>query len=345
MQPARKLTQDVTQAAENQAAAAGIGDLRLAGLVSASVATRGQEVVIRPVAGHEDMMRLGALDAQSTRLAAFMRSVEPEPNANVLIVSGLGEKTLIAMLACLKAGLTPCLVPVDHSATALTACLERLEAPIAIGVGGFGELRPLINLREAAMRSFHLRLAAGFGPHVPDGIADLDVVLAEETDMPALEALDLPGQLRLFAAHDSDDAGIVLPEAALMAASLDMARELRATPGSRIITTMVGTDLASLATSFGAGLLAGLEITPLGLFSLARLWACLSNSITTHLVVPASLEEALIQTGATNHKALTSLVFVHEIGASPADLPSGIEGCTVLDVWRAAPDQMSITRR
>ena len=276
--------------------------------------------------------------------------MEPDAGANVLVTTALGDKALITMLACFKAGLTPCFVPVDLDADALTGQLGQLEAPIAIGSGEYGELRPLLALREAAMRSFHLRLAAGFGPSVPDGVADLGVVMAEDIPLPAPSKAAKNGRISFMSPQDRNRAGIVLDEPVLIAASLEVARELRATPGSRIITTMVGMDLASLASSFGTGLMAGLEVTPLGLFSLARLWACLSGSIATHLVVPAALEEALVQTGVTSHKALASLILVHAEGfdetAVAAKGPSAaIVGCATLDIWRPQPGGITVRRR
>lgn len=359
MQPARDLKQTIPRAT-SVGTAPEIAELSLTALVKASVAIRGKDVLVRPVAGHGEPLTLAALDHQAARLAVFLRSVEPDPGANVLVTTALGDKALITMLACFKAGLTPCFVPVDLDADALAGQLERLEAPIAIGPGEYGELRPLLPLREAAMRSFHLRLAAGFGPSVPDGVADLGLVMGEDTPLPAPFSAAKNSRIRFISPQDRDGAGILLNEPALMAASLEVARELRATPGSRIITTMVGMDLASIASSFGTGLMAELEVTPLGLFSLARLWACLSSSITTHLVVPAVLEEALVQTGVTSHKALASLILVHEAGADDAGRPEaglheagvGAKGsaaanadCMTLDIWRPQPGSITVRRR
>jgi hypothetical protein len=127
-----------------------------------------------------------------------------------------------------------------------------------------------------------------------------------------------------------------------MEASLEVARALRPTPGSRIVTTLIGGDLAAWATSLGAGFLAGIEIAPIGLFSLAALQASLSDGTPVHLVLPATLESALLNSDLARHKALASLVLVHR-GAAPA--AERTPGPAVVDVSRLAPDRIEVKRR
>jgi hypothetical protein len=279
-------------------------------------------------------MDSAALDARANSLAALLASVEPEPAAPVIIAATLTPEALVAIMACLRAGLSPHLAPASLTGDEAEALLTRREAPIAIGVGSVAELRPLLALRAGAARSFHLRLLAGFGPHVPDGVAPIDQMSAAGPLQHPLPAAARPALA--FSLPSCLDRHAECDESAIMSLAYEVARELSPAPSSRIVTTMSGVDCATLATSLGVGLIAGIEVTTLGLFSLARLWGCLTSSMAVHLVAPASIEPALAQAGITRHAALASLVLIHEVGAEVAAMPlpeSGMKAA-VIDVWR-----------
>ena len=57
-------------------------------------------------------------------------------------------------------------------------------------------------------------------------------------------------------------------------------------------------------------MLTGVELLPLGLFSLGDLQACIEGGRNVHLVVPGAMEPALARSRLASHPALASLVFV-----------------------------------
>jgi hypothetical protein len=68
-------------------------------------------------------------------------------------------------------------------------------------------------------------------------------------------------------------------------------------------------------------MLTGVELLPLGLFSLGDLQACIAGGRNVHLVLPGAMEPALARSRLAADPALASLVFVHradETGALPA---------------------------
>jgi len=77
------------------------------------------------------------------------------------------------------------------------------------------------------------------------------------------------------------------------------------------VTTLVGGDLAALASGPGVAMLSGLELLPLGLFHLGDLQACIEGGRNVHLVLPGAMEPALAHSRLAGHPALASLVFVH----------------------------------
>jgi hypothetical protein len=281
------------------------------------------------------------LEVRANSLAALLASVEPEPAAPVVIAATLTPEALIAVMACLRAGLSPHPVPASITGDEAEVLLTRCEAPIAIGVGPVAELRPLLALRAGAARSFHLRLLAGFGPHVPDGVAPIDQLPPAPPLPPAVRpplACTLPS---LMAQRIECD------ESAIMSLAFDVARELCPAPSSRLITTMSGVDCATLATSLGVGLIAGIEVTTLGLFNLAKLWGCLTSSMAVHLVAPASIMPALEQAGITRHASLASLVLIHDVGrgAMVLPIPDRDMKAVVVDIWRGADGSCAAQKR
>jgi hypothetical protein len=311
-------------------ATADMAGVTLDTLLSMGMGVRAGSPLLRGPEG--EPLTHAALDARANALAALLASVQPEGGAPAVISATLSPEALIAIMACLRAGLSPHLVPASITGDEAEALLTRLEAPVAIGVGPVAELRPLLALRAGAARSFHLRLLAGFGPHVPDGVAPIDhLPLAGSPPLaprPSL-AFTLPSSIGNHVECD---------EAAIMALAYEVAGALFPAPSSRLVTTMSGVDCSTLATSIGVGLIAGIEVTTLGLFSLAKLWGCLTSSMAVHLVAPASIEPALAQAGITRHGSLASLVLIHEVGAEPSALSLVETGMKagIVDIWRNA---------
>jgi acyl-CoA synthetase (AMP-forming)/AMP-acid ligase II len=306
-------------------------------LLSSSMGLRASTALLRSATG--EPLTYAQLDARADALASLLASVEAEPSSPALIATTLTPEALIAVMACLRAGLSPHLVPASITGDEAEALLTVSEAPVAIGAGPVEELRPLLALRSAAARSFHLRLLAGFGPHVPDGVAPVDQL----PDAPPLPAGLRPSLAFTLPAREgahglAPETHTTCDEAAIMALAFEVARELCPAPSSRIVTTMSGVDAATIATSAGLGLIAGVEVTMQGLFSLAKLWGNLTSSLSVHLVAPASVASAMAQAGITRHASLASLILIHDVGASPATLTLPEEGmkATVIDIWRNA---------
>jgi AMP-binding enzyme len=312
-------------------------------LLQSNLEARATSTLLRPADGQP--LSYAELDRRVDALAALFASVEPPANAPVLIAAPLGPEAMIALMAALRAGLSPHLMPASVTADDAEAVMTAREVPIAVGISELAELRPLLALRSAAARSFHLRLLAGFGPHLPDGVAPAgspaDAGFAASAAR-GMVSFSLPG-----AGEAQIDCQINCTEAEIMALALDIAREARPAPASRIVSTMSGIDATTLASSLGFGLIAGIEVTTLGLFHLAKLWGCLTSSIAVHLVIPASIEPALTDAGISRHTSLASLIVIHEAGLSaPATALSTDEArIAIIDVWRGSNGNYSAARR
>lgn len=305
--------------ADYEDAAALLDGLDLDTLLKALVCSRGYEAALRDPPGRRSWsdeqprsLSFVDLDDRVARLAGLLSTNHAQPGASVAILAPLGPEALVSILAALRAGLSPLMLPLHANELELLRLIEVSGAVMALGAGRIGHVRPLLMLRTLAMRAFGTRFVGGFGHDIPDGVAPLDALLAngaphplpESTERPALQVVDS----RSFAGPQA------ISERALLSRALEISRLLKPLASSRIITTLVGGDLAALASGPGMAILTGVELLPLGLFSLGDLHACLEGGRKAHLVLPGAMEPALARSKLASHPALASLVFVQRPG-------------------------------
>jgi hypothetical protein len=338
--------------AHAEAAPAGLGFDRL---LAATALARGEADALADPTGARLSFR--QLDTQVGRLATLLAMVRDgagdgtERPITLGILAPMGPQAAITLLAALRIGMRPFLIPPDIAPMALAALLERHGAEFAIGIDRVGGHEPLYTLREAAARVFALRFVAGFGAAVPDGIVALDRVLAEvfAEGAPTIEPSRLAqagpfsgqGRIGLLHAEDPYLPLVDIDEASLLASGLRIADEVGPAPGSQIVTTLVGGGLESLATGLATALVGGIVFLPLGLFDSATLEQALSHPGGSHLVIPAAVEEALHRAGLLDHPAIESLIVVGA-EATPAGRPA--RALPVLDI-RATPGHLLFIER
>ncbi|WP_332685239.1 AMP-binding protein [Bosea sp. (in: a-proteobacteria)] len=320
------------------------------GLLKALAAKRGYEPAFRDPPGRRDWSDVapGAfgfaeLDSRVDRLAGLLTLARPQPGACVAILAPLGPEALISILACLRAGLSPMPLPAHAGEAELLRLIERSGAMMALGVARIGSLRPLMLLREVAARAFGMRFIGGFGADIPDGIAALDQLLGHGAPQPFVAA---PVRSTISVVDGRSFAGpFAVAEKEVLAKALEISRALKPLASSRVVTTLVGADLAALATGPGIALLTGVELLPLGLFVLDDLRACLEGGRMVHLVVPGAMEPALARSRLGGHKALSSLVFVRRADEEPAALSIDRPEIAIVDVTVHAASAIEIARR
>ncbi|TQI76985.1 AMP-binding enzyme [Bosea sp. AK1] len=336
--------------ADQDEASAVLDGLDLDTLLAALTRTRGYDAALRDPPGRRGWsdVKPGSinfldLDERIDRLARLLAINKGTPGASVAILAPLGPEAIISILASLRAGLSPLMLPLHGNELELLALIEASGAVMAVGVSRVGPLRPLLTLRNLAMRAFGTRFVGGFGPDVPDGVAPLDMLMASPTLHPLPQMMERPALQ--IADGLSLQGPIALPERELLGKALDISRALKPTVSSRIVTTLVGGDLAALASGPGMAMLSGLELLPLGLFSLGDLEACIEGGRSVHLVLPGAMEPALAHSRLAGHPALASLVFVHratEARSFPAiDRPD----VAIVDIEARSARDITVSKR
>lgn len=330
-------------------AAALLDGLDLDTLLKASLRSRGYETALRDPPGRKSWsdeqpasLSYVALDDRVSRLAGLLTTNRAQPGASVAILAPLGPEALVSILACLRAGLSPLMLPLHANELELLRLIEASGAVMALGAGRVGPVRPLLMLRNLAVRAFGTRFVGGFGRDIPDGVAPLDPLLAGGARHPLPEAVErAPLQLVDLRSFEGP---LPVSERDVLGKALEISRLLKPLASSRIITTLVGGDLAGLASGPGMTILTGVELLPLGLFNLGDLHACLEGGRKAHLVVPGAMEPALARSKLASHPALASLVFVQRPGSRsyPAlDRPD----LAIVDIEVRSAAEIEVVRR
>lgn len=319
-------------------------------LLKALASRRGYEPAFRDPPGRRDWsgfapnaFGFAELDQRADRLASLLMLAKPQPGAGVAILAPLGPEVLVSILACLRAGLSPMVLPAHAGEADLLRLIERSGAVMALGVPRIGDRRPLLLLRDVAARAFGMRFIGGFGADIPDGVAALDPLLGHGAQQPfAPASVRAPIQVvdgKSFAGP------FPVTEKEVLAKALEISRVLKPLASSRVITTLVGGDLAALATGPGIALLTGVELLPLGLFALDDLRACLEGGRMVHLVVPGAMEPALARSKLGSHKALASLVFVSRAEDGPPTLRIDRPELAIVEVESISAGEIVVRRR
>jgi hypothetical protein len=295
-------------------------------------------VISSPGSGPSARLSASQLGLRVARLAGLLGQIGTVPGQRLAILAPMGAPAVVALLAALRTGMVPFLVPGGIDQASLTRLLERTGTEIAIGVDVVGTRKPLLMLREAASHIFGMRCVAGFGAAIPDGVMALDHYLASEScPVMASPSNNLPRHIQVVDPDRYDLLPENLMETAVLDAGLQMVQALGISPDARIASTLLGAGLPALATGLAAALLSGAEFMPLGLFSLYGLESSLSGGRKVHLVAPAATATGLLKAGLAHHPSVGSLVLVHLDGQAPETLTlPGPTGVVIADVFSRA---------
>lgn len=243
-----------------------------------------------------------------------------EPGSRVAVAMGASVEAPLAILAVLKAGMTPCLTPTWLPREALSEALRLLGARAIVSVGAVGDVRPAEALRAAAaMLPDGPRFLLAFGDRLPAGVTPLSDALIHSRDTGFVNAFEnaRPGP-RPVLTLDLTPAGPIWATHAqemLIASALGVVTRGDLGAADPILTTLAPLTLAGLATGLIPALLTGATLHLHGPFDAGGLLQQLSMMVRPHLVAPAALERGLHQAELLGGAALSSAVLVHRAPA------------------------------
>jgi hypothetical protein len=247
-------------------------------------------------------------DRAVTALAARLRAMGLATDAVVGVQTAGTVESVITLLALLRAGLIAMPLPLLWRRADAAAALGRVGASALIVSGRVGTTDHFALAMHIAADVFAVRHVCGFGLNPPDGVLALDDVFAAQASAPVplpsieLERAGFPGpaaHLALITWDVTSDGllPVARSHAELIAGGLAILLESGLAQDGTILTTLLPSSFAALATSVLPWLLAGGALVLHHPFDLATLTMQLAASGCGIVVVPATLAPALAQAG------------------------------------------------
>jgi mycobactin salicyl-AMP ligase len=235
-------------------------------------------------------------------------------NAVVLVSLAATIEAPVCILACLRAGLVPCLVPPTASEEEIAAVMAASGAQAAISCSGVGDVHPIDRVRGAAVAGDGPRFILGFGNRLPAGVIGLDEAFTDEREAGTREQ---PAPAR-GASHSvmtvefgaGGPALFVHDQESIVALALELVLRAGMASGETVLSTVSPMTQAGLVVAM-APLLIGGSLLLQPLFSSEGLRAALDQAPRPHLVCPSILEEPLGQSELLTFERLASVLLLH----------------------------------
>jgi mycobactin salicyl-AMP ligase len=297
----------------------GWGAMRLSSLLAATAERHPERIALIDQVGRQDWSGRPRIDWSHhfarhivNKLAHFLAGLGLKAGSTIGLCLPNGSEACLSLFAIEQAGFIPCLLPLGMSEKNLSRAVEAAHIQAVITQSVIDNERPAYMFCRIAAGYFGLRFICAFGPMVPDGVVDLDQIIASENNAAPPMAAPL--------AHD--DAGIITfsrlsktikpvfrPCQSLVAATVNYLIAARISPGDRILTLLPPDDLLGLTTGLVASILSGATLECHGLFNSKVFLASLDRGERTHLVVPGWMEPALAKIPLPPH--IISVVLAH----------------------------------
>lgn len=236
-----------------------------------------------------------AFAALVARAAAQLRQCGLKPGERVLLAMSFDAACLVALVAALRAGLEPALVPcggrpAEMAAQARGAGAVALIGPTRCGAWDLGEAY----LSTAALCDA-IRLVATLGPGIVDGAVDFS----------AAGLASAPGTEAAFGGEGATvltfAPGMAVPVAhrqtALFTAALALVDQAEITPSRPLLSTLLPATLAGLVAGPFAAFIGAASLALHGPFETAAFLRALDAEPDAHLVAPAAMAPALEKAG------------------------------------------------
>lgn len=256
-----------------------------------------------------------AADRAVQRTREHLADLGLAPGDVVVVSLGATVEAPVAILAALRAGLTPCLVPVTFTAEEAREVMRRVGARAVVTTGAIGSLRPVDVMRDAAVNGGGPRFVLAFGERLPAGVIRLDEALLRSSDAGFEAPAGLSGESRpaiLIAGRLAGSLDVVRHEqSSLVAGGLLAVLTAGIGTAETVLSTLSPMSMAGLVTGLVPCLLTAGTLALEPVFSSATFLASLDALGTCHVAGPGALEGPVGEAGLAGARGLSSLALVH----------------------------------
>lgn len=288
------------------------------------------------------------LDRRSRALAWQFHATGLTRGERVLIVTGAQADALVAIIACLRAGLEPALVPCGLGAIEFAAHASVADARALVGPSRYGSLALGDEYLSAAALASSIRMIATHGPEPVDGALDispasLDTIV--RTGEARAEGGHEPPPILTFQGPPGKPLAIAHRQAALLADGLSLVEQARINPSKRIISTLPPATRAGLVAGPFAAFIGASCLVLHGPFEAARFLAACDAEPGFHLVAPAGIGAAFSERSFA--EGVASLILVSRYASQGAfALPPPIASeRPIVDLYAFAEESLLAQRR
>jgi acyl-CoA synthetase (AMP-forming)/AMP-acid ligase II len=198
-------------------------------------------------------------------LAAQLNTLGVGRGESVLILLPNSVEWALAILATQLVGAIPALLPADESPDMLRAAAERSEATAILTMARIGEIALGEKARQLAAKVMSIRVVAGFGFDLPEGIVSLEGWAADDV-MPFTEPERMQAQagLMTFTRAGGAVTAALRSEGQMIAEALALGSVLRLDGRNGLISLMQPGAAATIAASLVLPLFAGADVRLIG---------------------------------------------------------------------------------
>ncbi|MES2905699.1 MAG: class I adenylate-forming enzyme family protein [Pseudomonadota bacterium] len=283
-------------------------------------------------------LRLTAVDCERivNNLCARFQELGLEEGAVIALQMPNIAELQLTLIACMRSGLVPALLPLLWSDKDIHAALDLLHPKAIISVTNAGPLKPADKLRYAAASLFSIRYLMAFGNDAPDGVISLQDVI-EATLTAKNKTSSFSGRadhaaLITFRFTALGPSPVVRSHNHAMSAALMPMLEAGMEPDDEIIFSSIQpSSISGLATGFLPWLLSGGRIVLHHASTSDDLVHQIVAENATRASLPAPLlNEVLSQLEEQNSK-LKSIFAVYPNAAMPSAITTVESTCTIID--------------
>ncbi|MEZ5788690.1 MAG: AMP-binding protein [Xanthobacteraceae bacterium] len=238
-------------------------------------------------------------------------------------------EAVLTLLGVLRAGMIAAPMPLLWRRAEAVAALSRIGAKAIVAFGEVGDAHLAELATQVAAEVFPIRAVCGFGRDLPDGVVPFDPLLEGESGA-GLEIVEPNRRMHDRAAHvavvtwDMDAAGplpVARSHSELLAAGLAVTLEGAIAPRAVIVSALLPTSLAGLATGLVPWLATGGTLCLHPAFDAEVLAGQLVAENAGALVVPGPLATRLVEAGVVTETA--DLPAVIAVWRTPERLAAG----------------------
>lgn len=254
----------------------------------------------------------------------------------------------LILLACLRLGIIPALLPLLWAERDIQAALDLLKPVALVSVTKTGTLNPADTLRYAAASLFSVRHVMAFGNDLPDGVIGLQDIFnapaqtkkdstnfSGKADQPAFITFRVTahGPVPVLRSHNHAMSAALMP---LLESGMEPAEEV-------ILSSLQAANLGGLATGFLPWLLSGGRLVMHQVDGPQSLTQQVVDEEVTRLAVPGiALSEVLSQLINKQH-SLKSIFSIYANASAKLPEVHGKLPCLLIDGY--AFDEMAFITR